>query len=79
MKAKDHSSKNIKSYKKLRRCSDIGVVKLPETMLGDAILEKILFINVLELPVILLGVSYGEESKWMYLSHNDIFLNNDIQ
>ena len=37
------------------RWSDSAVVKLPEIILGTAMLEKVLSINVLELVVTLLG------------------------
>ena len=46
--------------RKCRRRCDIEVVKLPKTILGIAILEEILSINILELVVTLLGCSIWE-------------------
>ena len=42
--------------------SDIEAVKLPEVIFGTAVLEKILFLNVLELVVALLGcIKWGRK------------------
>ena len=47
--------KGIRSYKNCGGWSDIEAVKLTGIILGTAMLEKILSINVLELVVTLLG------------------------
>ena len=47
--------KNIRTTRNCGRWSDIEAVKLPDIILGTAMLKKILFINFLKLFVTLVG------------------------